>query len=752
MRQKRSRTWINTNYMRAIINSFILCIGLSATALSQEIRVQVLDKNTREPIIQAHIISQANVVAVTNLDGYFILNPEVYAHLRITAIGYSTQEIHLHPRLSVVYMEPEIIQNSKELFVMADREGELSIYTYVNKNTARGMDAFLADIDGLAATKRGAFGWEPAIRGQSDQRMNLVIDGMQIFKACVDKMDPITSYVEANNLSRLQLDKSGTGVAQHGTGNSTVNLITQKANATPLSVDFSTAYRIPDHYRTFSLSGNIADRSTTHAIRFSGSYKKAGDYVAGNNQTISNTQYEKMNLNVSYRHAFRSGHYLDVNYITDKAYDIGYPALLMDAPKALADIGQIQLNFAQAEGNFHLNKIQIYANTIRHTMSDDDRDVANRPVMRGMHMPMYGSTTTYGAKIEGGLHALHHPIDWFLDSFVSEAYGDMHMISLDPSVADMFIHNLNDVNTFNFGFGLRHRFQLSDAFLLKLEENIRHQSLGTGSEAYASFFEGLYGRKVSYRHQWLFSASGSLLWMANDAWSISGNVVYSQRMGNHMELFGHYIYNYTDGYFYDGNPWLKTEQSVNTDINLMWKDDGHSFSLSLFHRQYFDYIDGITAGDVSNHDFKFKQYANVGNAGISGTEFRSIHTISHSLSFENRLSYLYAQNQTLGEPLPLIPPLQGNNILHLHIKNNMLMAEIEWAAAQNRIAHTSSIEDKTEGYAIVNLTFERRFMDGLLSAIVDLHNMFDHYYHTHTSIGNIASAGRSVMLSLRYQF
>lgn len=736
--------------MRAFFISISLFLGLSASALSQEISIQVLDKNTREAIIQAHIISDAKVVAVTNLDGYFSINPGKYPHLRITAVGYSTQEVHLHPRLSVVYMSSQI-QNSKELFVMADKEGEQNIHTYVNRNTARGMDAFLASIDGLAATKRGAFGWEPAIRGQSDQRMNLVIDGMQIFKACVDKMDPITSYVEANNLSRLHIDKSGTGVAQHGTGSSTVNLITQKAAATPLSLDISSAYRFPDHYRTLSLSGNIADRDGTNAIRFSGSYKKADDFVAGNNQTISNTQYEKMNLNLSYRYAFRSGHYFDVNYIADKAFDIGYPALLMDAPKALADIGQIQFNFAPSERDFRLNKIQIYANAIRHTMSDDNRDVANRPVMRGMHMPMYGTTTTYGAKAEGGFRVLHHPVDWFVDSFASQAYGDMQMISLDPSVADMFIHNLNDVNTYNIGFGLRHRFQLSDALLLKVEENVRHQSLGTGSEIYASFFEGLYGRKISYRHKWLLSASGSLLWMANDDWSISGNLVYSQRMGNHMELFGHYIYNYTDGYFYDGNPWLKTEQSVNTDINVMWKNGRHSLSLSLFHRQYFDYIDGIKADDVSNHDFQFKQYANVGDAGITGAEFRSIHTISHSLSFENRLAYLYAQNQTLGEPLPLIPPLHGNNTLHLHIKNNMLMAEIEWAAAQNRIAHISSIEDKTDGYAIVNLTYERRFMDGLLSAIVDVNNIFDHYYHTHTSIGNIASAGRSLMLSLRYQ-
>lgn len=736
--------------MRTIICFLALFIIGLEQAPAQEIAVRVLDKITDEPVIRAHVMDEdGTVLTVTDIDGYFSINPDKHAHIQLTAVGYSALHVHLSTDTEVIYLNPAIFKDSKELMVVANKDGDNNVHAYHNQKASTEMAEFLDNIDGVSTNKRGAFGWEPVVRGQSDQRMNLVIDGMQVFKACVDKMDPITSYVETNNLSKLEIDKSGTGVAQNGTGNSTVNLVTQKAESNLFSMEVNAAYRMPDQFRNFSITGNTSDASGRNAVRFSGSYKKAEDFTAGNRQTINNTQYEKLNLNLSYRHTFPSRHSIEAGYITDKAYDIGYPALLMDATKALADIGQIQYNFASSDRKYQIKSIQLYANSIRHTMDDYSRDVANRPVMRGMHMPMYGETTTFGARFNG---SLPKNTQWYLNSYTSEAYGDMEMNSLDPDVQDMFIYNLDEVKTNEVNFGLRHRFELSNSLLFKLEESVRFKSLRTDSDNYGSFFEGLYDRDLTPRNKFLLSASGSLLWLMNNQWSISGNLVYSERMGNHMELFGHYIYNYVDGYFYDGNPWLKTERSINADVNTTWENERHSLSVTLFHKQYFNYIDGILADNVSNPAFQFKQYANVGDATISGFEIRSINKISHQISFDNRISYLYAQNQTLDEPLPLIPPLKGNNSVHFHHKQNMIMAEVEWAAAQNRIAETASNEDKTEAYAILNFTYERTWMIGSLSSILGINNLLDDYYHTHTSIGNVPEAGRNVMLSIRYQF
>ncbi|MFD2532997.1 TonB-dependent receptor domain-containing protein [Gracilimonas halophila] len=732
---------------------FIFLFIWAKPILAQEVSIQVLDRSSLQPVVQAHVKTHSDkVITVTDPEGYFTINPKMHPHITISAVGFSSKEVHLDLKTEIIYLNPRVFHDKTELMIVANQEGEQNVHSYQQAASTQSMDQFLDNIDGLSTNKRGAFAWEPVIRGQSDQRMNLTIDGMEVFKACVDKMDPITSYVETNNLSKLHLDKSGTGVAESGSGSSSVNLITQRAESSPLSMEVNSSYRYPDNYRTLSLTGNTSDRSQRNAVRFSGSYKKADDFTAGDDQLINNTQYEKLNLNLSYKHIFESEHSIEANYITDKAYDIGYPALLMDATKALADIGQVQFNFAPPDQDFQLQKIQLYANTVRHWMDDDDRDVANRPVMRGMHMPMYGTTTTFGIRINGKAELLTHSFDWFLHSFSSEAYGDMLMQSLDPTIEDMFIYNLDDVNTRNVYIGLKHQFRLSEDVLFKAEESISFKTLGTGSEQYASFFEGTYGREVETQQKLLLSGSLSTLWMLNEKLSLTGNLVYSERMGNHMELFGHYIYNYTDGYFYDGNPWLETERSLNADINSTWETGDHSFTLSLFHKQYFNYIDGVLVEDVSDIDFQFKRYANVGDATITGGEFRMLNSFSHMVSLENRISYLYAQNRTLNEPLPLIPPLKGNSMLHIHHRDNKWMAEVEWAASQNRIAERTSNEDKTDPYAILNATWERNWMDGTLSSILSANNILDDYYHTHNSIGNIPEAGRNVMLSLSYNF
>ncbi|MDZ7757292.1 TonB-dependent receptor domain-containing protein [Rhodohalobacter sp.] len=738
--------------MKFLIANLLFLIWASS-AFAQVSTIRVLDRATGDPIIQAHVKSgEETVIATTDTDGFVSINRDDHPVIILTAVGYKTREFMLRPGMETLYMNPEIYRNETGLLVLANREGENNVQAYQQQHHAQNMDQFLDKIDGVSTNKRGAFAWEPVIRGQSDQRMNLMIDGMQVFKACVDKMDPITSYVESSNLSELHIDKSGSDVASSGGGNSSINLITRRAEPESFSMNVSTGYRLPDNYRTLSVAGNTSDRTGRHAVRFSGSYKKADDFVSGNGTQINNSQYEKLNLNVSYRHRLPSNHIVEANYITDKAYDVGYPALLMDATKALADIGQVRFNFAPTDRSWRVETIQIYANAIRHTMDDYSRDVENRDVMGGMHMPMFGETFTAGTRVNGQAEIARHSFEWFLEGYNSRAYGDMEMNSLDPNIEDMFIYNLQDVTTWQGNIGLKHRFMISDDLLLKAEQNIALKNLDTGSERFASFFEGLYNRELNTRPNILLSASGNLLWMPFDDWSFSGSLVYSERMGNHMERFGHYIYNYTDGYFYDGNPWLKTERAINTDLNTTWETDSHSISLSLFHKQYYNYIDGILSETTGNTGLEFKRYENVGDATITGGEFRSLNRLGHLLSVENRVSYLYARNQTLGEPLPLIPPIKGFSTLHLHFGENRLMGELEWAAAQKRIAQTASIEDVTGSFAVLNLTWEREWLNGSLTSILRASNLLDRYYHTHTSIGNIPEAGRSIMVSFSYAF
>ena len=62
--------------------------------------------------------------------------------------------------------------------------------------------------------KRGNYAWEPTLNNMVSERLVVTIDGMQIFGACTDKMDPITSYVDVSNLEKVTI-----GSGQEGTEN-----------------------------------------------------------------------------------------------------------------------------------------------------------------------------------------------------------------------------------------------------------------------------------------------------------------------------------------------------------------------------------------------------------------------------------------------------------------------------------------------------------------------------------------------------
>ncbi len=75
------------------------------------------------------------------------------------------------------------------------------------------LDEFLESSLSVNMVKRGAYAWEPTMNDMASERLAVTIDGMQIFGACTDKMDPITSYVDVSNLSEAQIASGQQGAA-----------------------------------------------------------------------------------------------------------------------------------------------------------------------------------------------------------------------------------------------------------------------------------------------------------------------------------------------------------------------------------------------------------------------------------------------------------------------------------------------------------------------------------------------------------
>src|SRR5690606_16160575 len=95
------------------------------------------------------------------------------------------------------------------------------------------VDDFLASSDNISFIKRGAYAWEPLLNNMSTERSTITIDGMHVFGACTDKMDPVTSYVESNNLSTIDITSGQEGNMHGATVAGSIDL---KRKSTPFGL------------------------------------------------------------------------------------------------------------------------------------------------------------------------------------------------------------------------------------------------------------------------------------------------------------------------------------------------------------------------------------------------------------------------------------------------------------------------------------------------------------------------------------
>jgi iron complex outermembrane receptor protein len=66
--------------------------------------------------------------------------------------------------------------------------------------TFNATDDVLEQVEGVSMMRRANFALEPTIRGYNAGQVAVVIDGMKMHSACVDRMDPVTAYIEIENL------------------------------------------------------------------------------------------------------------------------------------------------------------------------------------------------------------------------------------------------------------------------------------------------------------------------------------------------------------------------------------------------------------------------------------------------------------------------------------------------------------------------------------------------------------------------
>ena len=243
---------------------------------------------------------------------------------------------------------------------------------------------------------------EPALRSFSGGQVNMVIDGMKIFGACTDKMDPVTIYTEPVNLKSIDIKYAGDGMDMGSSVGGTLNLKLAEAELNSNKIFTGTVSSGYYSAAKALLNTMTLDYSSEKwGIRGSGVYRKADNYRNGLGQVVAFSQYEKTNANISGKYKINAKSTLKADLLVDDGWNIGYPALPMDVGYARARIAALTYQINTPEKLIQSLEAKAYLNSIKHAMDD-----SNRPLVP-IHMDMPGESNTQGVFIDAKLKNLN---------------------------------------------------------------------------------------------------------------------------------------------------------------------------------------------------------------------------------------------------------------------------------------------------------------------------------------------------------
>ncbi len=618
-----------------------------------------------------------------------------------------------------------------------------------NKNQVKplaSIDEYLEKSNKITMIKRGNYAWEPAINNMVSDRISVTIDGMQIFGACTDKMDPITSYVDISNLSEVHVKSGQQGAENGSTIGGGIDLKLQKGNFNDeaLYVGFDTGFETNGNARIGSSELNFSN--SKFFVNADAIYRKSDNYTAGGDVEIKYSQYEKYNVSTIAGLKINKNGAIIGSVIFDNATNIGYPALTMDVSSAKALITSV--SYLQKNSNSRVTEweTKFYMNTITHVMDDTKRpDVP-------IHMDMPGWSDTYGFYSKIKLAKTRHSLLFNANAYYNKALAEMTMYPSDPNENEMFMLTWPDVRTLYSGIYGEDDFSLNKNSNLKMTARIGFQDETIADDFGLNSLQIFYPNLNDNQQRFLINLSTQYQFQ-RDRFQFSGSVGYGERAPSVTEAYGFYLFNSFDNYDYIGNPYLNNEKSLefNAAVNYTSKKIKMGIEASYFYIS--DYIIGKLNPDYDRMTIGadgVKVYTALDYATIFTTNLTAEYSISNAIKLDGMLGYSLGEDNDK-ENLPLISPL--NYKLMLRYKKAFLDAELGMSGADKQYNYSSSYgEDKTNAYTVFNANASYAFYKGKNKIFVKagMDNIFDRYYSTFADWKNIPRMGRNTFINISY--
>ena len=616
------------------------------------------------------------------------------------------------------------------------------------KRSAKGqvasIDEHLSELKNVSLVRRGSYAWEPVVNNMQTERLSTTIDGMKIFYACTDKMDPVTSYVESGNLQSISLNSGLDGNPQ-ATGNigGSLDLKLRKAgfDNDAFHASASAGHEWNGHVQVYGADAALSSHRTY--LNAGAFFRHADNYKVGGGDELQFSQFQKVNVFTNAGLRLAEKDMLEATFIFDRATDVGYPALNMDVAKAEGLITSLSYKHLFRNASW---ETKAYYNHITHEMDD-----TKRPDVQ-IHMDMPGDSWTAGVYSLLTTSHKQHDVALNYDLYYNRLFADMTMYP--GGAAPMYMVTWPDVGTLNTGVAVTDNVSIARNQSLRLSAKVAWQQQRLNNEegyhALKVFFPGM----TDAYHQTTGRIAASYQCTMHNAQCTIG-AGWGSRAPTVTEAYGYYLNNTFDQYDYIGNPSLKNESAVELNGAVKWHPtervnvtlDGNVFLFSNYIIGQFETrLSPMTVGAEG-----VKVYGNISHATIANVSLSWDWQITEQLRWNKKVSYSAGRDAD-GDALPLISPISWQSEWIYQHQRFQAQATIKGNARQSNYGKKYG-ETAAKAWTIVNLSASYQCIMHNAQCIIrfGVENLFDKQYATYADWNHIPQKGRNIYMNLTFE-
>ena len=610
------------------------------------------------------------------------------------------------------------------------------------------IDEYLQKSSKVDMIKRGAYAWEPLINSMPTERTLVTIDGMRIFGACTDKMDPVTSYIEVSNLKEATIVSGQEGSCHGNTIGGALDLKRNKMmfGHTKWNFNVNSGFETVNNQKIFGAGTNF--KSEKFYTDFNFMMRDADNYKAGKNVEIPFSQFKKINVSGISGVKLGENKLLEAAVVYDKATDVGYPALPMDVSIAEALITSLKFQILSKSDFFKSWETKVYFNTIMHRMDDTKRP--NVPIH--MDMPGWSKTFGYYSHLKADYNQHHFLLN--VNGFYNKSSAEMTMYPTDRSEKLMFMLTWPDVRTLNQGVYVEDQINFNQHSSLKLSVSAAIHQNKIESEFGLNSLQIFYPEMKPEKSRVLKSFAVNYEFNSY-VFQAGFGLGYGDRAPSVSEGYGFYLFNSFEKYDYIGNPYLKNESSVEANAFLGMKLEKFNAKVSS---SYF-YLSNYIVGEILENLVPMtigangvKNYTALDNATIFNVSLSTELQIAEPLKWSAQFVYTRGKDNQ-NQNLPFMSPFSYQSSLKFEKNKFSSELAVHGNAKYQDFAEKYG-ESATPDYLEMNASLGYLFKmnNSKILAKIGVENIFDRFYTTFSDWNKIPRPGRNFFLNLSFNW